>query len=260
MRFTLLSISLVALLAMTTTTSAQENETAPGDTAPGETAPGDTAPGETAPGETAIGDPIGYFLGFSVGQSFAQQGFQVEDFTNDGMAQGLADSLAGNDPGLTDEQLAQVQGKIQAMLQKRQAARADETRKQAVANLEKSSVWLEQNAKVAGVKELSKGVYYKVVTEGDGGSPAPTDTVRVHYTGKLTNGEIFDSSVQRGEPAEFPVNGVIQGWQLALQKMKVGSKWMLFIPPNMAYGERGSQPKIGPNEVLVFEVELLEIL
>jgi FKBP-type peptidyl-prolyl cis-trans isomerase FklB len=210
--------------------------------------------------DTAINDAVGYFLGFSVGQSFAQQGFQAEDFTAAGMQQGLADSLAGEDPKLTDEQLAEVQGKIQAMLQKRQSARMDELRKAAAVNLEKSTVWMEQNSKAEGVQDLGQGVQYKVITEGDGGSPAATDTVRVHYTGKLISGEVFDSSVQRGQPAEFPVNGVIQGWQLALQKMKVGSKWQLFIPPAMGYGERGSQPKIGPNEVLVFEVELLEIL
>ena len=99
-----------------------------------------------------------------------------------------------------------------------------------------------------------------MVKEGEGASPTAEDTVAVHYTGKLTNGEVFDSSVERGQPAKFPVGRVIQGWQMALQKMKVGSKWMLYIPPELAYGENGSPPKIGPNEVLVFEVELLEIL
>ncbi|WP_146389890.1 FKBP-type peptidyl-prolyl cis-trans isomerase [Allorhodopirellula solitaria] len=215
-------------------------------------------PGQDTP--ATVDDTVGYFLGFSVGQSLSQQGFQATDFTNAGLQQGLADSLSGNDPALTDEQLAEAQGKIQAMLQKRQAARNAEMQEAAVANLGKSKAWMAENAKAEGVQQLDKGIQFKVLQEGTGGSPAPTDTVRVHYTGKLTNGEVFDSSVQRGEPAEFPVNGVIQGWQLALQKMKVGSKWMLFIPPEMAYGERGSQPKIGPNEVLVFEVELLEIL
>lgn len=236
MRFTLLSLSLVTLLIMPSpSTSAQDSA-------------------------KSVDDTLGYYLGFSVGQSLAQQGFQADDFTAAGMQRGLSDVLSGKDPALSDEQLAEVQGKIQALLQKRQSAQAAEMQQQAVANLEKSKVWMEQNAKAEGVKELGKGVQYKVITEGEGGSPAPTDTVRVHYTGRLTNGNVFDSSVQRGEPAEFPVNGVIQGWQLALQKMKTGSKWMLFIPPEMAYGERGSQPKIGPNEVLIFEVELLEIL
>ncbi|MCM2370015.1 FKBP-type peptidyl-prolyl cis-trans isomerase [Aporhodopirellula aestuarii] len=210
--------------------------------------------------ETTVDDTVGYYLGFSVGQSFAQQGFEADDFTFAGMQQGLTDALTGEAPTLTDEQLAEVQGKIQAILQKRQAAREEEMQKQAVLNLEKSNVWMEQNSKAEGVKDLAQGIQYKVINEGEGGSPSPQDTVRVHYTGKLTNGEVFDSSVARGKPAEFPVNGVIQGWQLALQKMKVGSKWMLYIPPNMAYGERGSGSAIGPNEVLIFEVELLEIL
>lgn len=225
----------MAALTMTTPASAQENTA-------------DTS------------DAVGYFLGFSVGQSFAGQGFENGDFTFEAMQKGLADALAGKDPGLTQEQLAAAQGKIQAMLQKRQAAADQELQKAAVMNQEKSDVWMKQNASAEGVKELEKGVQYKVITEGDGGSPSAADTVSVHYTGKLTNGEVFDSSVERGEPTQFPVNRVIQGWQLALQKMKVGSKWMLYIPPNMAYGENGAPPKIGPNEVLIFEVELLEIL
>ena len=94
---------------------------------------------------------------------------------------------------------------------------------------------------------------------GNGATPKPTDTVSVHYTGKLIDGTVFDSSVQRGQPASFQVNQVIQGWQMALQKMKVGDKWMLYIPSDLAYGERGSAGAIGPNEVLVFEVELLGV-
>ncbi len=207
-----------------------------------------------------VDDPVGYFLGFSVGQSLSQQGFQATDFTKQGMSQGLGDSLSGKDPALTDEQLAEAQGKIQAMLQQRQAAKNVEMRESAAKNLASSKEWMAQNAKAEGVKELANGVQYKVLKKGEGGSPTPTDIVRVHYTGKLINGEVFDSSVQRGEPAEFPVNGVIQGWQSALQKMKVGSKWMLYIPSELAYGEKGSPPTIGPNETLIFEVELLEIL
>lgn len=124
----------------------------------------------------------------------------------------------------------------------------------------KSVTWMKENAEQEGVKVLEGGVQYKVLQAGDGASPKPTDTVRVHYTGKLTNGEVFDSSVQRGEPASFKVGQVIQGWQMALQQMKVGDKWMLYIPPELAYGERGAPPRIGPNEILVFEVELLDIL
>ena len=234
-RLSLLTLPLLALLTMTTSVTAQE----------------DQADSE---------DAVGYYLGFSVGQSFAGQGFEDGDFTFEAMQKGLKDALAGNDPGLTQEQLAAAQGKIQAMLQKRQASAEEELKKMAIMNQEKSDVWMKQNASAEGVKELGKGIQYKVITEGEGASPSATDTVSVHYTGKLTNGEVFDSSVARGEPAQFPVNRVIPGWQMALQEMKVGSKWMLYIPPAMAYGEDGAPPKIGPNEVLIFEVELLDIL
>ncbi|MCL4137971.1 UNVERIFIED_CONTAM: hypothetical protein GTU68_042344 [Idotea baltica] len=134
-----------------------------------------------------------------------------------------------------------------------------EQKKAGALNKEKGELWLKQNAKKEGVKEIEGGVQYKVLKAGKGGSPSESDTVRVHYTGTLTNGKEFDSSVKRGEPAEFRVGQVIKGWQMALQKMKVGDKWMLYIPSDLAYGERGSRGAIGPNEVLVFEVELLGI-
>lgn len=235
MRRSLFTLPLLALLTMTSSVTAQDNQ-------------------------AATDDAVGYYLGFSVGQSFSGQGFEDGDFTFEAMQKGLMDALAGKDPGLNQEQLEAAQGKIQAMLQKRQAAAEQELKKMAVMNQEKSDVWMKQNASAEGVKELGKGIQYKVITEGEGGSPTAADTVSVHYTGKLTSGEVFDSSIARGEPAQFPVNRVIQGWQMALQKMKVGSKWMLYIPPAMAYGEEGAPPKIGPNEVLVFEVELLDIL
>lgn len=220
-----------------------------------------TSPGNAQENSASqVDDQLGYFLGFTVGNSFVQQGFEPTDFTVEGMNQGLKDALSEKAPALSDEQLQEIQGKIQAMMQKRQAERTAELQKQGVMNKEKSAMWLKQNAKAKGVKELEGGLQYKVLKEGEGPSPSAEDTVAVHYTGKLTNGEVFDSSVERGQPAKFPVGRVIQGWQMALQKMKVGSKWMLYIPPELAYGENGSPPKIGPNEVLVFEVELLEIL
>jgi len=234
-RRSLFTLPLLALLTMTTSVTAQENQA-------------DTE------------DVVGYYLGFSVGQQFSGQGFDENDFTFEAMQKGLMDALAGKQPSLSQDQLKAAEGKIQAMLQKRQSAAEEEMKKMAAVNQEKSDVWMKQNATAEGVKELGKGIQYKVITEGKGGSPSAADTVSVHYTGKLTDGEVFDSSVARGEPAQFPVNRVIQGWQMALQKMKVGSKWMLYIPPAMAYGEDGAPPKIGPNEVLVFEVELLDIL
>lgn len=210
--------------------------------------------------EMSEDDTLGYFLGYTIAQQLAQQGFENGDFAFEGMQKGISDALAGEAPGLSDEQLQATQGKIRALLQKRQAAAQAEFEKLAVLNKEKSDVWMKQNASADGVKMLEQGIHYKVITKGEGGSPTAADTVSVHYTGKLTNGEIFDSSVERGEPAQFPVENVIVGWQLALQKMKVGSKWILFIPADKAYGASGKGPKIGPNEALVFEVELLKIL
>ena len=205
-------------------------------------------------------DALGYFLGYTIAQQLAQQGFQNGDFAFEGMQKGIADALDGTTPVLSDEQLQATQGKIRALLQKRQEAAKAEFEKMAVLNKEKSDVWMKQNATADGVKMLEQGIQYKVITEGEGGSPTTADTVSVHYTGKKINGEVFDSSVERGEPAQFPLGNVIVGWQLALQKMKVGSKWMVYIPSDKAYGESGKGPAIGPNEALVFEVELLEIL
>jgi FKBP-type peptidyl-prolyl cis-trans isomerase len=206
-------------------------------------------------------DPVGYFLGMSVGQQMAQQGFQAKDFTGAGFAAGINDALAGKDAALTDEQMQQVAQKIETILRARQEEMVAEMRKAGAANLEKSNLFLEENAKKEGVKKLASGLQYKVLTAGTGKSPVAEDTVRVHYTGKLIDGTTFDSSVERGQPAEFGVGQVIPGWRQALQEMKVGDKWMLYIPPQLAYGEQGGPGgRIGPNEALIFEVELLEIV
>jgi FKBP-type peptidyl-prolyl cis-trans isomerase FklB len=126
-------------------------------------------------------------------------------------------------------------------------------------NVKEGEAFLAANGKKDGVKTLASGLQYKVIKTGTGKTPKATDTVKVHYHGTLTDGTVFDSSVERGEPATFPVNGVIPGWIEALQLMKEGDKWQLVIPPKLAYGERGAGGKIGPNSVLVFDVELLSI-
>ncbi|MEM1069371.1 MAG: FKBP-type peptidyl-prolyl cis-trans isomerase [Planctomycetota bacterium] len=200
---------------------------------------------------TAI-DTIGYFLGFSVGSQMKDNGFASGDFKMESLMKGFQDAFAGKEAALTDEQLLATQQKIQSLLVKRQQERIAAKKAEGVA-------FLAANAEKEGIKTLKGGVQYKVLKAGDGASPAATDRVKVHYTGRLIDGTVFDSSVQRGTPATFGVNQVIQGWQTALQAMKVGSKWMLYIPSDLAYGERGSQGAIGPNEVLIFEVELLEI-
>ena len=207
---------------------------------------------ETPSLESNVSDPIGYFLGMSVGQQMRQSGFRPDDFSVESLVAGFADGMAKKESALTDEQLVETQRKIQSLLQERRKEQVSESRK-------KGQEYLAANSKKEGVKQLEGGVQYKVLDAGEGDSPQLTDTVKVHYTGRLIDGQIFDSSVKRGEPAVFRVGQVIKGWQMALQKMKVGDKWMLYIPSELAYGEQGSQGVIGPNEVLIFEVELLAI-
>jgi len=204
-------------------------------------------------------DDVGYFLGMSMGQQLAQQGFEAADFTAAGLAKGIADAVAGKEGTMPNDKLQAVAEKIEATLRTRQQAQMEVTKKQGVVNLEKSKLFLEENSKKDGVKQLASGLQYKVVKAGSGKSPTAENTVKVHYTGKLINGTTFDSSVDRGEPATFGVGQVIPGWRQALQEMKVGDKWMLYVPPQLAYGPQGNRG-IGPNETLIFEVELLGIV
>ncbi|MCA9139558.1 MAG: FKBP-type peptidyl-prolyl cis-trans isomerase [Planctomycetales bacterium] len=204
------------------------------------------------PNSPAQKDPIGYFLGLAMGQQMNSQGLKADDFTKEAFAAGMKDGFAEANQ-FSDEELATIRTKLQDLMNSRFEERLAEAKK-------KGDAWLQKNLEEDGVKKLVGELQYKVIESGKGGSPGPSDTVKVHYTGKLINGNVFDSSVKRGEPAEFVVGQVIKGWQMALQKMKVGDKWMLYIPSEMAYGDRGSPPVIGPNEVLIFEVELLEIL
>ncbi len=125
-------------------------------------------------------------------------------------------------------------------------------------SLSKGEQFLAENKTKPGVVTLPDGLQYKILTEGKGAKPGPTDRVTVHYTGKLIDGTVFDSSIKRGQPATFPVNGVIAGWTEALQLMPVGSTWELYIPAGLAYGSMGAPPVIGPNETLIFEVQLLD--
>ncbi|MEM6777175.1 MAG: FKBP-type peptidyl-prolyl cis-trans isomerase [Planctomycetota bacterium] len=223
----------------------------------------DGAGGESGKNESSIADPLGYFLGFSVAQSLQQQGFLPSDFKVNGFTQGFADSFGGGAPAMSREQLLEMEGKIQAMLQKRQserqAAQAAAMKEAGIANQEKSELFLAENAKAKGVQTLDGGIQYKVLQEGTGASPNVDDTILVHYTGKHINGEVFDSSVQRGQPMTAKLNQMIDGWKVAVPEMKVGSKWILYIPSALAYGPSGRPPAIEPNEALVFEVELLEI-
>ncbi len=213
-----------------------------------------------APEGKTVKDPLSYFLGISVGQQMGQSGFQLSDLDIDQVLLGFQDGIQNKPPALTEAQLTEARTKIQTLLQARQQQAQAEMEKAGAANREKGVQFLAENAKKEGIKAIDGGIQYKELKAGTGPSPKATDTVRVHYTGTLINGTKFDSSVDRGQPATFPLNRVIQGWQIAIAKMKVGAKWIIYIPSDLAYGVQGSPSGgIGPNEVLIFEVELLGI-
>ncbi len=194
---------------------------------------------------------------YAVGMDIATSLSQVkDDLDQAALLQGLSDALAGRDPLLTDEEAQQVMQEFSQNMQARQAAdrSAASTR-----NLEEGHTFLAENKEREGVITTESGLQYRVLREGTGPSPKATDRVTVNYSGKLIDGTEFDSSYKRGQPATFAVNAVIKGWAEALQLMKVGGKYELFIPSDLAYGERGAGQSIGPNATLIFEVELLKI-
>ena len=199
---------------------------------------------------------VSYSYGYFVGMNLRQQG--VTDIENNEFVAGLKDALANEDGEMTSEEMQEL---IRSYGQKSQEKAAEIRKELAEANLEKSQQFLQENKTKEGIQVTDSGLQYKVLEEGSGASPSADDKVTVHYKGTLPDGTTFDSSYERGEPASFPVGGVIKGWTEALQMMKEGSKWMLYIPPELAYGERGAGPRsqIGPNQVLIFEVELLEV-
>lgn len=195
-------------------------------------------------------------VGYSYGQMFGRRlSSTMSDIDIDAFIAGFQDGYSGKDSQLSEEQMNKALQTHQAQLKEQQMA---EHSAKASENQKKSEAFLTQNAGKDGVKTTSSGLQYKIIAEGSGTSPAPEDTVEVHYTGTLINGDVFDSSVQRGTPVSFPVKGVIPGWTEALQLMKPGGKWQLFIPPELAYGANGTG-RIGPNEALIFEVELLSV-
>jgi FKBP-type peptidyl-prolyl cis-trans isomerase len=186
---------------------------------------------------------IGHNIGKSVNGGLTRDNAPVD---LDELQRGFKDGLAGKELGMDQQEMAQV---MNAFSQRIHQARE-----------QKSKGFLAAFAKEEGVKKTDSGLLYKVLTEGKGESPKATDTVKVNYRGTLTDGKEFDSSYKRGKPTEFEVGKLIPGWTEALQMMKPGSKWKLVIPGNLAYGEQGRPPVIGPNETLVFEMELLSIV
>lgn len=200
-------------------------------------------------------EKISYAIGLSVGRNMKGDGLDTEvDVAV--IMKGLQDGLSGAKPTFDDAQLrAAMMGLQQRVMEKRNGAAkaAGETNKKA------GEAFLAENGKKDGVKTTASGLQYKVIKEGDGAMPKATDKVKTHYKGTLLDGTEFDSSYARNEPAVFPVNGVIKGWTEVLQLMKVGSKYQVFIPSGLAYGEDGAGEKIGPNSTLIFDVELLNI-
>ncbi len=194
-----------------------------------------------------------YALGLDLGRSLKNDGVPLD---LQSLFAGIQAGAQDAQPRWSEQELAATMQQLNQLLQQKQQERAQMASK---TNKERGEVFLAENAKQEGVVKTDSGLQYKVLKRGDGESPKLQSTVRCHYKGTTIDGEEFDSSYRRGEPAEFPVAGVIAGWTEALQMMKVGDKYQLVIPSNLAYGERGAGGAIGPNETLIFEVELLGI-
>jgi FKBP-type peptidyl-prolyl cis-trans isomerase len=199
-------------------------------------------------------DKVSYMVGMQVGSSLAPIKDEIDLAV---VLKAIESTLKGDAPALSQEEAMTVQ---KAFAERLQAKRAAETQVAAGKNKTEGEAFLAKNKSAAGVKSTASGLQYKVEKEGTGPKPALTDTVKVHYTGTLLDGTKFDSSVDRGEPAQFALNAVIPGWTEALQLMNVGSKYTLWIPSNLAYGDRGTPGPIGPNAALKFDVELIEIV
>ncbi|MDM8538270.1 FKBP-type peptidyl-prolyl cis-trans isomerase [Desulfobacterales bacterium HSG17] len=198
-------------------------------------------------------DKVSYILGQSIGGDFKHQGFDinVEIFT-----ESFKDAFGGKQSKMRVSEMQQIMTSFKnAVTENQQAANSQDSQ----ANLEKGKDFLEENKKNEGIIETSSGLQYRIIEQGTGKTPTASDTVETHYEGKTIDGNIFDSSIKRGTPITFPVNGVISGWQEALQLMKEGAKYELFIPYNLAYGPNGSGSAIGPYETLIFDVELISV-
>jgi FKBP-type peptidyl-prolyl cis-trans isomerase FklB len=207
-----------------------------------------TAPTQTSPFKTQK-ERLSYSIGLNVGANLKAQGIEVNPQL---IAQAISDVFSGKKPLMTDTEVQETLTSLQNDMKAKAMSQAEDNKK-------KGDAFLAANSKKPGVVTLPSGLQYKVIKNGTGPKPKATDTVITNYRGTLLNGNEFDSSYKRNQPATFPVNAVIKGWTEALQLMPVGSKWELYVPPTLAYGERGAGGVIGPNETLVFEVELLSI-
>ena len=238
---------------------AQSQQAAPsGQAAPAKPATG--AQSTTAPANSAMDaalptqkDKLSYAIGMNIGKGLHKDSIDVDPNM---IMRGLKDGMAGGTTLMTDEQ---AQAAITELRTQMMAKMAAEHQKEAEANKKEGEAFLAANKTKPGVVTLPSGLQYKVLKDGTGPKPAATDQVKCNYRGTLVNGTEFDSSAKHGEPITFPVNGVIKGWTEALQLMPVGSKWQLYVPADLAYGERGAGDVIPPNSTLIFDVELLAI-
>ncbi|ALD20984.1 FKBP-type peptidyl-prolyl cis-trans isomerase [Hymenobacter sp. DG25A] len=207
----------------------------------------------------SLKDQISYIIGRDLARNFAQQGL---DLDIDVLAASMKEGMAGEPSRLTQDQMKEAMGQLQ---QQMEALEADEDGASTAGaasgsdNQAEGLAFLAANKDKAGVHTLPSGLQYEVLKEGSGKKPSLSSSVTTHYHGTLINGNVFDSSYQRGQPATFPVNGVIAGWTEALQLMPEGSKWRLYIPSELAYGKRGAGRDIGPDSTLIFDVELLKV-
>lgn len=209
-----------------------------------------------AAGESSLNgekDRMSYSIGYQVGRDFKNQKLELRP---QALLNGLRDALQGKESAISEQEMRAALRNLQQIVIER---RKTEMERAAEENGRAGAAFLAANGRKDGVVTLPSGLQYKVIQEGEGMSPAPTDKVTVHYEGRLIDGTEFDSSISRGKPATFPVGGVIPGWTEALQLMKPGAKWRLFIPPDLAYGRTGAGGSIGPNSTLIFDVELISI-
>ena len=200
---------------------------------------------------TSVETQASYGVGFQMGEQLKSNPF--EGLTLEAVVEGLSDAFNGQAAQVDTDTLRNAFGEIH---QRMQAAKAEQSK----AVIEEGEAYLAKNAEREEVTVTESGLQYEIIEAGEGDKPAADSNVRVHYHGTLIDGSVFDSSYKRGQPAEFPVNGVIRGWTEALQLMKEGAKYEFYIPADLAYGQRGSGPKIGPGETLIFTVELLDVI
>ena len=200
-------------------------------------------------------DKVSYALGLGIGRQLSQMG--ADNLDIDDFAKAIKDILAGKKPEIDD---AEAQTLVKDFFEKQEAKQRAAAAEKFKETKEKGEAYLAENAKKEGVVTLPSGLQYQVIKEGNGRRPKATDKVKCHYEGMLVDGTLFDSSIQRGEPATFPLNGVIKGWTEGLQLMQEGAKYRFFIPYHLGYGENGGGASIPPFAALVFDVELIEVV